>query len=303
MPSLRTFFRGLGAGVLMGAADIIPGVSGGTIALIVGVYERIIQALHASTSVASALAQGQWRVAQVHLRRMHLGLLLPLAAGILAAIVLGARILPPLLEAHPIPMRGLFLGLVGASLAIPALRLSAWTPRLVSVALAAAVVAFLLTGLPTADSASPSLPRVFATAAIAICAMIVPGVSGAFLLEVFGLYEPTLNAINTYDLAYLATFAMGAAVGLGGFARVLHYVLAHHYDTTMAVLIGLIAGALRALWPFLTPERGMRWPTSHDPVGLALGLALCGAAFIGLLIWWGYRRGAASTEMAESRTS
>ncbi len=302
MPPLRTLLRGLGAGLLMGTADVIPGVSGGTIALIVGVYERIVEALHASTSVAAALVQGRWRVAQRHLQRMHLGLLLPLFTGIIAAIAVGARVLPPLLEAHPAPMRGLFLGLVGASLAIPLLRLSAWRSRYAALALGAAGVAFFLAGLPTADGGDPALLRVFATAAVAICAMIVPGVSGAFLLEVFGLYTATLDAINARDLVYLATFAAGAAVGLGGFARLLHYVLQHYYDATMAVLIGLIAGALRALWPFLEPDRSLRWPTESDPVGLVIALTAGGAMFIGLLIWWGHRR-EQRTETAEATTT
>ena len=290
MPSLRTLLRGLSAGALMGAADVIPGVSGGTIALIVGVYERIIEALHASTSVAIALVQGHWADARHHLNRMHLPLLIPLALGIVSAIAVGARVLPGLLEAYPEPMRGLFLGLVGASLAIPALRMSTWRPRYAVLAIGAAVVAFALTGLPTAEGGSPTLLRVFATAAVAICAMIVPGVSGAFLLEVFGLYTATLNAINALDLAYLFTFAAGAAVGLGAFARVLHYVLQHYHDATMAVLIGLIAGALRALWPFLAPDRSLRWPTDGDPVALVAALAVSGVLLIGLLVWWGRTR-------------
>lgn len=287
----------------MGAADIIPGVSGGTIALIVGVYEAIIQALHAATSMLVALVQGRWQRARLHLKQMHLALILPLAVGIGGAILLGARILPPLMEAYPASMRGLFLGLVGASLAIPAMRISHWKRSYVGLAIGAAVVAFLLAGLPTADGSTPSLFRVFATAAVAICAMIVPGVSGAFLLEVFGLYAPTLDAINQQNLVYLTTFAAGAVVGLGGFARVLHYLLTYHYNATMAVLIGLIAGALRALWPFLAPDRSLRWPTDGDPVGMVIGLALSGAAFIGLLIWWGQRRSTASDTFVESHSS
>ena len=302
MARLRTFLRGLGAGGLMGAADVIPGVSGGTIALIVGVYEQIIEALHASTSVAGALAQGRWSAARRHLQRMHLDLLLPLVAGILAAIALGARLLPPLLEAYPAPARGLFLGLVAASLAIPALRMSTWRLQYAGLALGAAAAAFLLTGLPTAHGGDPTLVRVFATASVAICAMIVPGVSGAFLLEAFGLYTATLDAINALDLPYLATFSAGAAVGLGAFSRLLHYVLQQYYDATMAVLIGLIAGALRALWPFLAPDRSLRWPTSSDPVGSVVILAVGGAALIALLIWWGQRQ-AKPAQSAESQAA
>ncbi|MES3629734.1 MAG: DUF368 domain-containing protein [Longimonas sp.] len=305
MPSLRTLLGGFGAGMLMGAADIIPGVSGGTIALIVGVYERIIHALTAGGSAVLALLSGRWTRMRVHLGQIHWGLLVPLGAGIVFAILTGARLLPPLIDAYPAPMRGLFLGLVAASLAIPAMRMHAWTPRRWFLLVTAAVVAFMLAGLPTTETTAPSLLRVFATAAVAICAMIVPGVSGAFLLEVFGIYTPTLNALNTGDWAYIITFASGAVIGLGGFARILHVLLQHYHDATMAVLIGLIAGALRALWPFMGDDRSLQWPTESDPILVVAALTLGGALLIGLLVWWGQRRAAslrASPKPAEERS-
>lgn len=296
MPSLRTLLGGFGAGALMGAADVVPGVSGGTIALIVGVYERILHALTAGGSAVLALLSGRWMRARVHLLQIDWGLLLPLALGIGTAIVTGARMLPPLIEAYPAQMRGLFLGLVAASLAIPAMRLKVWTPTRWALLIGAAVVAFFLAGLPTADTTSPHLARVFATAAIAICAMIVPGVSGAFLLEVFGLYTPTLNALNTLDWVYIITFGSGAVLGLGGFARLLYFLLRRYHDATMAVLIGLIAGALRALWPFLGEDRSLQWPAEGEPVLLVVMLTLGGASFIGALVWWGRQAATASPE-------
>ena len=303
MPSLRKLLGGFGAGALMGTADVIPGVSGGTIALIVGVYERILHALTAGGSAVIAFFSGRWLRVRVHLLQIDWALLLPLGLGIVAAVVSGARLLPPLIEAHPAPMRGLFLGLVAASLAIPAMRLNVWTPTRWALLLGAAAVAFLLAGLPTTETDTPYLARVFVTAAVAICAMIVPGVSGAFLLEVFGLYTPTLNALNTLDWTYIITFVSGAVLGLGGFARLLYFLLRRYHDATMAVLIGLIAGALRALWPFLGEDRSLQWPTESDPVLLVVALTLGGALLIGILIWWGHQAATAAPKKRPAPSS
>ena len=144
----------------------------------------------------------------------------------------------------------------------------------------AAVAAFVFTGLPETSAANPAYPTVFAAAAVAICAMILPGVSGAFLLVVLGMYEPTLEAVRDRDLAYLAVFGLGAVVGLALFSSVLRWLLARAHDVTMAALVGLMAGSLRALWPFLEGDRGLRMPDDGDPVVLAAALALGGLVFV-----------------------
>jgi putative membrane protein len=301
MPDLlRRFLQGL----LMGGADIIPGVSGGTMALIVGIYKDLISAIGDAFSAVLTLARGRVGEAVRRVRALNWGLLLPVVGGIGTAIVIGSLFIPELLEAYPVECRALFFGLVAASLVIPWRERRAHRTAHYAVAVVAAVVAFVLVGLPrSGDAADPSLWRVAGTAAVAINAMILPGVSGAFLLEVLGMYRPTLEALRSLDVAYVAAFVGGAGVGLGLAAKGLSWLLDRAHDWTMAVLVGLLAGSLRALWPWvgtvehphsdgtieLVPDPsvllapGAEWP-------VALGLALLGFAFVTALAWVGRKR-------------
>jgi len=283
------------AGALMGTAEIIPGVSGGTMALIVGVYEALVRALSASVSFGLAVVRFDVAAAREHLGRIPWGLLVPLLAGMGAMIVLGARIIPGLMEAHPEAMRGLFLGLVGASVVIPALRIQRLTALRAALGVACAGGAFFLSGLPVLEASSPGGLRVFGSAAVAICALILPGVSGAFLLEALGVYTPTLQALNAMDVGYVLTFGAGAAAGLATFSKLLDWLLAHRHDATMAALVGLIAGALRALWPYGAETRTLRLPESGEPVGIVVALALFGFALVMGGVWWGQRKREASS--------
>lgn len=288
--------RNLLYGVLMGGADVIPGVSGGTMALIVGIYERLVAAISSAASFGLALLRADVDDMRTHWAAIPWALVLPLAAGIGGAIAVGAYIIPALMDAYPEQMRGLFLGLVGASLFIPALRIERLTLTRGLVGAGCAVAAFYLTGLPALkEAAAPGLLRVFLSAAVAICAMILPGVSGAFLLKALGIYEPTLQSIKTMlsldpsALPYVFTFGVGAVVGLGAFAKLLDWLLTHRHDATMAALVGLIAGALRSLWPYVTPDRVLQWPGPGDPVGSVVGLTLLGFAAVLGLLWCGRR--------------
>ncbi len=273
-------------GVLMGGADVIPGVSGGTMALIVGIYERLVSALSSAVSFGLAVLRLDLDVARRHWAAVPWHMIGPLLGGIGLAIVVGAKVIPPLMEAYPQSMRGLFFGLVAASLLIPARRIMRVTGLRVAIGGVCATGAFLLTGLPVLSVADPGLLRVFLSAAVAICAMILPGVSGAFLLEALGIYTPTLEALNGLEWGYVLTFCGGAAVGLATFATLLDLLLKHRHDATMAALVGLIAGALRALWPYVGPERALRWPDAGEPVLPVVMLGVVGfGAVLALLRW------------------
>ncbi|MGB3542321.1 DUF368 domain-containing protein [Rubrivirga sp.] len=323
-PLFRRFLQGL----LMGGADIIPGVSGGTMALIVGIYKNLIAAIGDAFSAVLTLLRGRFGEALDQFRALEWSLLLPVVVGIFVAIGLGSLFVPELLEAYPVQCRAVFLGLVAASIVIP------WRERHehhtwhLAVAVVAAVIAFFLVGLPrTGDAADPSFLRIAGTAAVAINAMILPGVSGAFLLEVFGLYRPTLEALRSLDVAFVATFALGAGIGLGLAAKALSWLLDRYHDLTMTVLVGLLAGSLRALWPWVgfvehtgsdgvverVPDPSSLLGPGADPalllggggVGwpLVLGLALAGFAFVTGLTWIGRKRldGADSALASEHR--
>ena len=279
----------LAQGLLMGGADVIPGVSGGTMALIVGIYERLLRNVSAVFHAIVSPVRGGAAVRQAF-SRVEWGFLLSLGLGIVTAIGVGSKVIPGLLERYPEEARALFLGLVAASVAIPWIRMHERGVREYVMVPVAAVLAFVLVGLPPAEVSDPSLVRVFFSAAVAICAMILPGVSGAFLLAVLGMYTPTLHALSSMDVAYVLTFCAGAAVGLGAFSRLLSWLLEHQHDLTMAALVGLMAGSLRALWPWQDADRALRLPGAGEPLGWALGLALAGFVFVTLLTWWGHRR-------------
>lgn len=290
--TLATLVRNAVYGLLMGGADIIPGVSGGTMALIVGIYERLVRAISTAVSLGLALLRLDLDAARTHWAAMPWTLVLPLAGGIGLAIAVGAHLIPTLMATYPAQMQGLFLGLVAASLLIPARRMRRVTGWHIGLGLGAALLSFYLTGLPILETSDPSLLRIFLSAAVAICAMILPGVSGAFLLKALGMYAPTLTALKALQASYVLTFVAGAAVGLGAFAKLLDWLLTHRHDATMAVLIGLIAGALRSLWPYVGPNRSLQLPAPGDPIVSVIALTLVGFGAVLGLVWWEHRTAA-----------
>jgi putative membrane protein len=271
----------------MGGADIIPGVSGGTMALIVGIYERLIHSIRSLAAAAVYLLRGRRVDAGTRFREVEWWLVLPLGAGVLTALVLGARFIPPLLERYPEGSRAIFFGLILGSLAIPWRRMREVRPVHYAVAAGAGLAAFLLVGLPPREIADPPLIAVFFAAAVAICAMILPGVSGSFLLYVMGIYAATLAALNARDLAYIAVFGTGAVIGLAAFSKVIDHLLRHRHDVTMAALVGLMAGSLRALWPWQDADRTLLGPPGDGTTLTALALAAVGFAVVTLLVYFG----------------
>jgi putative membrane protein len=279
-----------GQGLMMGAADVVPGISGGTVALIVGIYERLVGSIRAAASGATHLLRGDVRGMRERLGEVHWSLMLPLGFGIVTALVIGARFIPDILEAYPERSRGLFFGLIAGSLAIPWRRIAARRRVHYLAAAGAAVAAFLLVGLPPRAIPDPSLVVVFLAASIAICAMILPGVSGSFLLLVMGLYEATLRALSGRDIPYIVVFSVGAAVGLAIFSKILEFCLQKYHDLTMALLVGLMIGSLRALWPWLDLDRRLYAPPGGGETLVVAALALAGFVGVTLLAFLGGRR-------------
>lgn len=271
-------------GLLMGAADIVPGVSGGTIAFIVGIYPRLITAISHGFAMLTSLVKGRPGEMRRHGARLEWGLVIPLAAGIGTALLVGAKVIPILLETWPHQTLGLFLGLVAGSVGAPWKRIERKNMSVLCMVVVACGAAFLLTGIPASgDALAPSGIRVFLSAAASICAMILPGVSGAFLLKAMGMYEVTLHALNDGNIGYIALFAGGAVTGLGLFSRLLNHLLKRYADLTMAALVGLMIGALRALWPWQTAEHALRMPGEGEPFWIVVLLAATGFAFIAIM--------------------
>jgi putative membrane protein len=283
-------------GLLMGTADVIPGVSGGTVALILGIYERLIDSIHEVASCLAALLRADRAAARENWRRADLGLVIPLGIGIVIALGIGSAVLPPLIEHHPVVMSAVFFGLIAGALPIPWRRIGDRRGPHLALALAGGVVAFVLAGLAPAIVEDPAPPLVFGAASVAICAMILPGVSGAYLLLIMGMYEPTLEALGDLDIAYVAVFVLGAGVGLGLFSKLLAWLLDAHQDTTMAVLVGLMAGSLRRLWPWQDDAGVLLPPGDGGEVVLALACAAAGLAAVTALVVVGDRAMVSATD-------
>jgi putative membrane protein len=283
-------------GLLMGGADVVPGVSGGTVALIVGIYERLIRSIRLG---ASALLRGvrlDFAGSRQRFGEVEWRLILPLGAGIATALVIGARIIPPLLETQREPVFAIFFGLILGSVVVPLRRIERVGWGELALIAGAAVGAFVVVGLPPREIADPPLIYVFVAAAIAICAMILPGVSGAFLLLVMGIYRPTLDAVTALNLPYVLTFMAGAVIGLGSFARVLEWLLVHRHSMTMAALTGLMIGGVRALWPWQTEDRAVLMPPDVAAALIMAMLAAVGFIAVLLLVRAGGSRVAAPAE-------
>lgn len=235
----------------MGAADLVPGVSGGTIALVIGIYERLVASIREGSSALGALVRFDANGLRSHLGRVEWQLLIPLLAGILLAVFSLSQVLAHQLETNPEVMAGGFFGLVVGSVLIAWGLLRSPSIGRYLIALAVGAALFVILGLGDEGSIdAPNLLIFFGAGSLAVCAMILPGISGSLILLLIGMYAPVLAAVNDRDLASLGAFVLGAVVGLALFSQVLHWALQHHHDRVLAGLVGLMAGSLRVLWPW-----------------------------------------------------
>ena len=284
LPRHRNPLGNLLRGALIGVVETVPGVSGGTVALVTGIYDELIEAGHRITAAARRLVTGPERVVRAceQLRGVNWLLVLPLLVGMAAAVLTVAGPVTGLVEDHPETMRALFLGLVAGSVLVP-VRLSggAWRGAELGLFALGAVGGLLLTSLPS-TSLEPSPWVVAPAAAIAVCALVLPGVSGSFLLLSVGLYQPTLQAVDQRDLGYIAWFGLWALVGLVVIVKLMRILLTRHHRGTMVVLAGVMIGALRSLWPWQDASSALQSPGADWP--LMLLLALVGVAAVQLLV-------------------
>jgi len=286
-------------GFLIGMAELVPGVSGGTVALVTGVYDQLIDSASHMLSAIKRLVAGpdRWAGFRAELARTQWLLIIPVLIGMAAAVLTAAGVMARFVADHPEASRGLFFGLVAMSILVPVLMLpSRESPsagaRLLDAGLVigAAIIAFVLIGFAGGGAQTdPSLLVVFLAASIAICALVVPGVSGSFFLLAVGLYSTTMSALDDRDLGYIAVFGLGALVGLASFVRLLKHLLTRHRRLTLLVMTGLMIGSLRALWPWQSSAGGDESAPGallapYDPVLGPVLLALLGAAAVAALV-------------------
>lgn len=273
-------------GALMGAAEVVPGFSGGTVALVAGVYERLIAAIRQVARALSLLIRGRSMPALRALLANDWWFVVALLIGMIAALATVAEPLRTLIDERPVEMSAVFLGLVLGAAAVATRRLRQPRGWHALLGIAAAVAAFIGLGASPGPVDDPSLVVLFAAGAVAVTAWILPGVSGSFLLLVLGLYTPVLDALAGRDVLVLLVFGLGCGLGLAGFSTALNWLLSRFHDIVLAVLIGLMAGSSRVLWPW-PEEAGFGSPELGPPVGdtafLAAALALVAFAAVWLL--------------------
>ncbi len=237
-------------GMAMGAADVVPGVSGGTIAFISGIYPTLINSLSAFDGTAlRLLLGGRWVALAAHI---NLSFLLALAAGIATSAVTLAGLVSHLLATQPLPVWGFFFGLIAGSVLFLLRGQSLRNPGNAA-ALAVGCTIAVAVGMAPPLALVASLPVLFGAGALALCAMILPGISGSFILLLLGLYPTVVGAVAERDLVVLAVFFAGGAVGLLSFSRLLHYLMARYQSRILLLMSGFLLGSLTIVWPWRHP--------------------------------------------------
>jgi putative membrane protein len=235
-------------GMAMGAADVVPGVSGGTIAFISGIYEELLSSIsNVNLSLFKTLKKDGLKTAW---KQLNGNFLASLFIGIFISIVSLAKVISWLLVSHPILLWSFFFGLVLASVIYIAKQITRWNYIAVVLLFFGAVLAYYITTLNPMVSENSSTLFMFFAGAIAICAMILPGISGSFILVLLGAYKPVLAAINNRNFTTIAAVGLGAVLGLLSFSRILKYLFANYKNYTLAVLTGFIIGSLNKIWPW-----------------------------------------------------
>ncbi|MDO5608779.1 MAG: DUF368 domain-containing protein [Capnocytophaga sp.] len=234
-------------GIAMGAADVVPGVSGGTIAFIAGIYEELLASINKinfhSLSILRKEGVGSfWK-------EINGNFFVALLGGVGLSIFSLAKGITWLLEHHPILVWSFFFGLIVASVVFLAKDVQRWNLATVFMFVIGAFVAYFITTLPPFQN-SQSLWFLFFSGALAICAMILPGISGAFILVLLGAYNTILEAIGSFDIKIIAVVGLGAVIGLLSFSRMLKWMFEHYKDITIALLTGFVLGSLNKIWPW-----------------------------------------------------
>ncbi|MBV1887722.1 MAG: DUF368 domain-containing protein [Urechidicola sp.] len=235
-------------GMAMGAADVVPGVSGGTIAFISGIYEELLNAISSvNFKLISDFKKDGFSAVW---EKVNGNFLVALLLGIGISVLSLAKMLSWLLENEPILLWSFFFGLVLASILFIGKQISKWTILTVVVFLIGAILAYYITTLQPLISENTSSVYLFLAGSLAICAMILPGISGAFILVLLGAYKPVLEAVHSRDIKIIAIVSAGAIVGLLTFSRVLKWLFQHYKNLTLAVLTGFVLGSLNKIWPW-----------------------------------------------------
>lgn len=237
-------------GFCMGSADLVPGVSGSTVALLLGLYERFLGELKKLSAAFRALLIGKWQKVRSHLSSVEWKFLLLLIAGAATALLSLSRAMDWLLDNRPEATAGAFFGLVAASALVAARTLGRWRIGLFLLCAVTAVGSGWAFGFSATPAANPPLIAFFLIGTLAVCAMLLPGVSGSFVMLMFGMYSAVIDALSNLKVAPLGLVGVGVLVGAAAFSPLLATLLERRYDLLMSLIVGVMLGSLRILWPW-----------------------------------------------------
>jgi len=255
-------------GMAMGAADVVPGVSGGTIAFISGIYEELLNSISSfNFSLINVFKNEGFKSVWI---KVNGNFLVSLFVGILISVLSLAKLIESMLENHPIVIWSFFFGLVLASVIYIGKQITKWTKGSFLCLILGAILAFYITTLNPMVSANSSPWFLFLAGMIAICAMILPGISGSFILVLLGAYKPVLNALNTKDFVSIIIFLVGAILGLLSFSRILKWLFSTYKNYTLATLTGFIIGSLNKIWPW---KETISWRTNSKGIEVPFNTA------------------------------
>ena len=255
-------------GMAMGAADVVPGVSGGTIAFISGIYEELLNSISSfNFSLINVFKNEGFKSVWI---KVNGNFLVSLFVGILISVLSLAKLIESMLENHPIVIWSFFFGLVLASIIYIGKQITKWTKGSFLCLILGAILAFYITTLNPMVSANSSPWFLFLAGMIAICAMILPGISGSFILVLLGAYKLVLNALNTKDFVSIIIFLVGAILGLLSFSRILKWLFSTYKNYTLATLTGFIIGSLNKIWPW---KETISWRTNSKGIEVPFNTA------------------------------
>ena len=255
-------------GMAMGAADVVPGVSGGTIAFISGIYEELLNSISSfNFSLINVFKNEGFKSVWI---KVNGNFLVSLFVGILISVLSLAKLIESMLENHPIVIWSFFFGLVLASIIYIGKQITKWTKGSFLCLILGAILAFYITTLNPMVSANSSPWFLFLAGMIAICAMILPGISGSFILVLLGAYKPVLNALNTKDFVSIIIFLVGAILGLLSFSRILKWLFSTYKNYMLATLTGFIIGSLNKIWPW---KETISWRTNSKGIEVPFNTA------------------------------
>lgn len=256
----------------MGAADVVPGVSGGTVAFLTGIYQELLDTIKSfDIDALQLLKAGRFKDLWQHVNGTFL---LVLLGGVGSSLLTLARLVVYLLEVYPIQVWSFFFGLIIISAILVFKEIRKWSVGVVLAGLIGTAISYMITVITPAETTT-ELWFIFIAGAVAICAMILPGISGAFILLLFGKYEYILSSLRDFNLSVIIVFALGCATGLLTFVRLISWLLNRYYNVAIALLAGFMVGSLNKVWPwkkvllYRTDSHGVRKAVVEESVSPA----------------------------------